>query len=229
MMTFKSYTLTADWNSEYAVGSPRAPMSFRFQFLWDTGSPHVVWDQGYHAMKTRPCIFALNLTDVGWSRWGFCASIFSRTSLQVTLTLVVTVRWRLGPPPWQDQVALLCAMAKHSFWMQCCLRFTLQPEGPRPEVLTTWHLWIYPWEVTYTTSMCWMQGTQLWKDNAVVLALLPHIHRYYTGFPPQLSFRKEGVILFWNIIESRDSLSFPRKCWLGKIHWLKANFFVCYF
>lgn len=98
MMTFKSYTLTADWNSEYAVGSPRAPMSFRFQFLWDTGSPHVVWDQGYHAMKTRPCIFALNLTDVGWSRWGFCASIFSRTSLQVTLTLVVTVRWRLGGP-----------------------------------------------------------------------------------------------------------------------------------
>lgn len=65
MMTFESYTLTADWNSEYTVGSPQP-------------TPHLIpvsvgdWQPTCDLRSGVPChenidlcIFALNLPDVG--------------------------------------------------------------------------------------------------------------------------------------------------------------------
>lgn len=62
-------------------------------------APHVIWMQDYHVTKTLIYVF-LGLSDC----CRFCANIFSMDSLRVPLNLVVTVRSRLGLPPWGDHV-----------------------------------------------------------------------------------------------------------------------------
>lgn len=216
------------------------PSPVSLQSLWNIGSPTCDLGPGLSCNENIDlCISALNLAYVGLSYCcRFCANIFSVDSLQVPLNLVVTMRSRLGPPPWEDQVALLSrAKAPHGHRLpsecSCCLRgLCSSHKGPKPEVPMTWNLWIHHWEVAkHSVHAKHVLDTGNTVVKRTVLCSWPLYHIYLNitlvCSHSYVSEKRESCCTWWSLLESRDSLGWPRKCCLGKTYLLEADF-QCY-